>query len=82
MNNDLFLQIIKIHSPMREEHKQDWTLIPSHQLLVTARAAAFQLKKLQVNVGLHPYAACGVWATARMNAGPPSGKHSLLPQFC
>lgn len=75
MIEDLSLQIIKIHSPMREEEKQDWSLVPSRQLLVTARTAAFQLKKLPAKVKLDPYAACGLWATARRKAGPISGKH-------
>ncbi|KAG0570249.1 hypothetical protein KC19_6G147700 [Ceratodon purpureus] len=71
------LGIIKIHSPRREEDKQDWSLVPSRQLLVTARAAAFQLKKLPAEAELNPYAACGLWATARKIAGPISGAPNM-----
>jgi hypothetical protein len=61
---------------MREECKQDWSLVPSRKLLAKARAAAFQIKKLPVSVELDPFAACGIIATAKRKAGPLSGKHS------
>jgi len=68
------LQVIKIHSPMREKRKQNWSAVPSRQLLLEARAAAFKLKSHPLKVGLDPYAACDLWASSTTTTGPLSGE--------
>lgn len=58
------LQILKIHSPMREKSKQNCSVIPSREALSAARVAAFQLKRIRQSDEPGPFSACGVWAAA------------------
>ncbi|MED6105935.1 purple acid phosphatase [Stylosanthes scabra] len=45
------LGLIRIHSPMRSTRKQDWSDVPSTEMISQAHAAAKQLKRSQSNQG-------------------------------
>eukprot|EP01018_Ginkgo_biloba_P015691 Gb_14233 [translate_table: standard] len=75
------LGVIRIHSPMREQRKQDWSVVPSRAMVNRAHAAAIRLKGSQNehpdSVG--PFSACKVWKTASSEIGPISGSPDMSP---
>eukprot|EP00252_Welwitschia_mirabilis_P001267 TRINITY_DN11160_c0_g1_i1.p1 TRINITY_DN11160_c0_g1~~TRINITY_DN11160_c0_g1_i1.p1 ORF type:complete len:468 (-),score=57.74 TRINITY_DN11160_c0_g1_i1:28-1431(-) len=75
------LGVIRIHSPMREERKQDWSVIPSRSMISEAHSAVKMLRGLQnghtENVG--QFSACKYWATAQTASGPLSGSEDMSP---
>lgn len=70
---NLLLQVIRIHSPMRAERKQDWSDVPSKGIIRNAHAAALRLKKSSSgkvnNVG--PFVSCKVWGTVGPDSSAP-----------
>ncbi|KAI8541258.1 hypothetical protein RHMOL_Rhmol08G0047600 [Rhododendron molle] len=63
------LGVIRIHSPMRATRKQDWSDVPSRDMISRAHAAALRLKRGQAGQDgeeLGQFGSCKVWG----NAGP------------
>ncbi|ONK68851.1 uncharacterized protein A4U43_C05F16680 [Asparagus officinalis] len=59
------LGVIRIHSPMRSERKQDWSDVPSKEDIKNAHSAALRVKKAssgEINDS-GPYVSCKVWGT-------------------
>uniref|UniRef100_A0A7N0UQV6 Sialyltransferase-like protein 1 n=1 Tax=Kalanchoe fedtschenkoi TaxID=63787 RepID=A0A7N0UQV6_KALFE len=54
------LGVIRIHSPMRSQRKQDWSDVPSREMIHTAHSAALRLKKDQAD-DLGQFSSCKVW---------------------
>lgn len=75
------LGVIRIHSPMREQRKQDWSIVPSRAMINGAHTAVMRLKGFQNkhpwSVG--PFSACKFWATASSENGPISGSIDMSP---
>ncbi|KAG6493508.1 hypothetical protein ZIOFF_048495 [Zingiber officinale] len=72
------LGVIRIHSPMRAKRKQDWSDVPSKELIRTAHAAALRLKQKETGQegDLGPFANCKVWGSAKSD-GPVSGSPDM-----
>ncbi|ONK81857.1 uncharacterized protein A4U43_C01F33580 [Asparagus officinalis] len=72
------LGVIRIHSPMRAERKQDWSDVPSREVIRNAHAAALRLKKSSSSEAndLGPFVSCKVWGTAS-SSGPISGSSDM-----
>ncbi|KDP41852.1 hypothetical protein JCGZ_26870 [Jatropha curcas] len=69
------LGVIRIHSPMRSQRKQDWSDVPSRQLISRAHAAALRLKR---GSGLGQFGSCKVWGNVDPNSsGPISGSSDM-----
>ncbi|MED6171636.1 purple acid phosphatase [Stylosanthes scabra] len=74
------LGLIRIHSPMRSTRTQDWSDVPSREMISQAHAAAKQLKRSQTNqVGdLGQFGSCKVWGDVDPNnMGPVSGSPDM-----
>ncbi|KAI4375412.1 hypothetical protein MLD38_013284 [Melastoma candidum] len=60
------LGVIRIHSPMRSERKQDWSDVPSRELISSAHTAALRIKRGPAgqtgDVG--QFGSCKVWGDA------------------
>ncbi|KAM7251750.1 hypothetical protein ACFE04_023633 [Oxalis oulophora] len=70
------LGVIRIHSPMRAEMKQDWSDVPSREMIGRAHAAALHLKRSQAGEvgGLGQFGSCKVWSHREPgHVGPVSG---------
>lgn len=67
-------QVIRIHSPMRAERKQDWSDVPSREMISKAHAAALRLKRGQSSLG--QFGSCKVWGNAD-DSGPISGSSDM-----
>ncbi|KAJ6814492.1 sialyltransferase-like protein 5 [Iris pallida] len=67
------LGVIRIHSPMRAQRKQDWSDVPSKEIIRSAHAAALRLKmgpsSKQDDLG--PFGSCKVWGTVGPDGGGP-----------
>uniref|UniRef100_A0A1D1XPS8 CMP-N-acetylneuraminate-beta-galactosamide-alpha-2,3-sialyltransferase 2 n=1 Tax=Anthurium amnicola TaxID=1678845 RepID=A0A1D1XPS8_9ARAE len=61
------LGVIRIHSPMRAKRKQDWSDVPNRDVINSAHAAAFRLKRGHLDPG--PFSSCKVWG----EMGPEGG---------
>ncbi|KAL6011749.1 Glycosyltransferase 29 (sialyltransferase) [Asimina triloba] len=75
-----FLQVIRIHSPMRSKRKHDWSDVPNREVINKAHAAALRLKRLQAGQtdGLGPFGNCKVWGNvAPGGSGPVSGSPDM-----
>lgn len=73
-------QVIRIHSPMRAERKQDWSDIPSRETISRAHSAVVRLKKNQAGKDgdLGQFRNCKVWG----HSGPyGSGRISGSPDM-
>ncbi|KAM7509319.1 hypothetical protein LguiA_019772 [Lonicera macranthoides] len=74
------LGAIRIHSPMRAQRKQDWSDVPSREMIGRAHAAALRLKRSQggqVN-GLGQFGNCKVWSNVGpSDSGPISGSADM-----
>ncbi|CAL9198534.1 unnamed protein product [Musa hybrid cultivar] len=68
------LGVIRIHSPMRAERKQDWSDVPSKEIIRSAHTVALRLKRQQTGQegDLGPFGNCKVWGTMDGD-GPVSG---------
>ncbi|CAL9128578.1 unnamed protein product [Musa textilis] len=68
------LGVIRIHSPMRAERKQDWSDVPSKEIIRSTQTAALRLKREQTGQegDLGPFGNCKVWGTMDGD-GPVSG---------
>ncbi|KAL1833072.1 hypothetical protein ACET3Z_002723 [Daucus carota] len=76
------LGVIRIHSPMRAERMQDWSDVPSREMIGRAHAAALRLKRSQVGQvdGLGQFGSCKVWGNADSNGnGRISGSPDMSP---
>ncbi|KAI5072982.1 hypothetical protein GOP47_0013088 [Adiantum capillus-veneris] len=73
------LGVIRIHSPLREERKQNWEVVPSRQTLMRAHEAARKLRRepLDHPDSVGPFSACKVWARAKAERGPLSGSPDM-----
>ncbi|RWR83371.1 sialyltransferase-like protein 1 [Cinnamomum micranthum f. kanehirae] len=75
------LGVIRIHSPMRAKRKQDWSDVPSKDVIKQAHAAALRLKRTQAaetDGGLGQFGSCKVWGTVDSdNSGPISGSPDM-----
>ncbi|KAL8557448.1 hypothetical protein ACS0TY_004755 [Phlomoides rotata] len=74
------LGVIRIHSPMRAERKQDWSDIPSREAISRAHSAAVRLQKNQddQNSDLGQFRNCKVWGNAGpYGSGPVSGSPGM-----
>ncbi|KAL8108948.1 sialyltransferase-like protein 1 [Apium graveolens] len=74
------LGVIRIHSPMRAERMQDWSDVPSREMIGRAHAAALHLKRIQEGQvdGLGQFGSCKVWGNADSNAnGHISGSSDM-----
>ncbi|XP_031380000.1 sialyltransferase-like protein 1 [Punica granatum] len=73
------LGVIRIHSPMRAERKQDWSDVPSREMISRAHAATLSLKRSQAGQtgGLGQFGSCKVWGDAGLNDGPISGSPDM-----
>lgn len=67
------LGVIRIHSPMRAERKQDWSDVPTKEIIRDAHAAALRLKKGMSGQGndLGPFVSCKVWGTVPTDSSSP-----------
>eukprot|EP00249_Psilotum_nudum_P000594 c12655_g1_i1 orf=243-1622(+) len=72
------LGIIRIHSPMREKKKQDWSIVPSRQLILNAHVAAMKLRRPRPEhlESVGPFHSCKFWATGKPG-GPISGSPDM-----
>ncbi|THU59270.1 hypothetical protein C4D60_Mb07t00360 [Musa balbisiana] len=68
------LGVIRIHSPMRAERKQDWSDVPSKEIIRSAHTVALRLKREQTGQegDLGPFGNCKVWGMMDGD-GPVSG---------
>ncbi|XXG63167.1 hypothetical protein AAC387_Pa05g1413 [Persea americana] len=75
------LGVIRIHSPMRAKRMQDWSDVPSKDVIKQAHAAALRLKRTQAaetDGGLGQFGCCKVWGTVDSdNSGPISGSPDM-----
>lgn len=75
------LGVIRIHSPMREEMKKDWSDVPSREMIGRAHKAALHLKRLQNGEGdddLGQFGSCKVWGNVGFgDNGPISGSPDM-----
>ncbi|XP_010249221.1 PREDICTED: sialyltransferase-like protein 1 [Nelumbo nucifera] len=74
------LGVIRIHSPMRAERKQDWSDVPSKEMIRKAHTAALKLKRSQADEvgGLGPFGGCKVWGNVGEDSnGPVSGSPDM-----
>ncbi|KAL8544293.1 hypothetical protein ACS0TY_004724 [Phlomoides rotata] len=74
------LGVIRIHSPMRAERKQDWSDIPSREAISRAHSAAVRLQKNQDDQtsDLGQFRNCKVWGNAGpYGSGPVSGSPGM-----
>lgn len=74
------LGVIRIHSPMRAERKQDWSDVPSREMISRAHAAALRLQKGQADQAgdLGQFGNCKVWGNGGPeNSGPISGSPDM-----
>ncbi|KAF6160103.1 hypothetical protein GIB67_018883 [Kingdonia uniflora] len=74
------LGVIRIHSPMRAKRNQDWSDVPTREMIRRAQAAALRLKSSQAGQagGLGPFGSCKVWGDAGPNNnGPTSGSPDM-----
>ncbi|XP_073010106.1 sialyltransferase-like protein 5 [Typha latifolia] len=73
------LGVIRIHSPMRSQRKQDWSDLPSKEIIRRSHSAALRLKKRQAGQpdDLGPYSNCKVWGDAGTGSGPISGSEDM-----
>ncbi|XP_059641137.1 sialyltransferase-like protein 1 isoform X1 [Cornus florida] len=74
------LGVIRIHSPMRAKRKQDWSDVPSREMISRAHAAALRLKRSQTGQvdGLRQFGSCKVWGNVGPNgSGPISGSPDM-----
>ncbi|KAK4845315.1 hypothetical protein QYF36_003494 [Acer negundo] len=67
------LGVIRIHSPMRAERKQDWSDVPSREMISRAHAAALRLKRSQAGQvgGLGQFGSCKVWGNVDEGSSVP-----------
>lgn len=62
---------------MRAERKQDWSDVPSREMIGRAHAAALRLKRSQAD-GLGQFGSCKVWGNADPNGnGRVSGSSDM-----
>ncbi|XWS64374.1 hypothetical protein CRYUN_Cryun06bG0180700 [Craigia yunnanensis] len=54
------LGVIRIHSPMRAKRKQDWSDVPSQEMINKAHAAALHIKRGAAGL-LGQFGSCKVW---------------------
>nr|CAD1837655.1 unnamed protein product [Ananas comosus var. bracteatus] len=73
------LGVIRIHSPMRAQRKQDWSDVPSKEVIARAHAAALRLKKTGTGQpdDLGPYTNCRIWGEVDPDSGPVSGSPDM-----
>lgn len=73
------LGVIRIHSPLREERKQTWDVVPSRQTIHNAHESAHRLRRTPLDHpdSVGPFSACKVWASAKPETGPLSGSHAM-----
>ncbi|XP_010917917.1 sialyltransferase-like protein 5 [Elaeis guineensis] len=67
------LGVIRIHSPMRAQRKQDWSDVPSKEIRRGAHVAALRLKRKQAGQAddLGPFGNCKVWGSVGPDGGGP-----------
>ncbi|KAJ7976290.1 Sialyltransferase-like protein [Quillaja saponaria] len=74
------LGVIRIHSPMRSKRKQDWSDVPSREMISGAHAAALSLKRSQSDqaANLGQFGSCKVWGNVKPDkSGPVSGSSDM-----
>ncbi|CAN4079045.1 unnamed protein product [Withania somnifera] len=74
------LGVIRIHSPMRAKRKQDWSDVPSREMINNVHRAALRLKKKQPGQegGLGQFVNCKVWGkSGPCGTGPVSGSADM-----
>ncbi|KAL2320386.1 hypothetical protein Fmac_029355 [Flemingia macrophylla] len=74
------LGVIRIHSPMRSKRREDWSDIPSKEMIRQAHTAALQLRKSQTGQGdnLGQFGNCKVWGNVDPDKnGPVSGSTDM-----
>ncbi|KAL1558864.1 purple acid phosphatase [Salvia divinorum] len=74
------LGVIRIHSPMRAERKQDWSDIPSRAAISKAHSAAVRLKNSQSDQSsnMAQFRNCKVWGNSgAYGSGPVSGSPDM-----
>ncbi|KAL0654373.1 hypothetical protein Bca4012_097064 [Brassica carinata] len=76
------LGVIRIHSPMRSERKEDWSSVPSREMITRAHASALRLQRSQQTTslkkdGLGQFGNCKVWGDADPRKGPVSGSPDM-----
>lgn len=70
-------QVIRIHSPMRAKRKQDWSDVPSREMISRAHAAALRLKRGQSG-DFGQFSSCKVWGNVDDDSsGPISGSPDI-----
>lgn len=65
---------------MRSERNDDWSDVPSREMITKAHAAALRLKRSQAGQagGLGPFGSCKVWGNVGPNkSGPVSGSPDM-----
>ncbi|GAB2278364.1 purple acid phosphatase [Dionaea muscipula] len=73
------LGVIRIHSPMRSERKQDWSDVPSREMIRRAHAAALRLKRSDASKpgDMGQFSSCKVWGDVGDHNGPISGSGDM-----
>ncbi|KAJ7971777.1 Sialyltransferase-like protein [Quillaja saponaria] len=74
------LGVVRIHSPMRSKRKQDWSDVPSREMIGRAHAAALSLKRSQTDqaANLVQFGSCKVWGNVdKDKTGPVSGSSHM-----
>ncbi|CAM9003402.1 unnamed protein product [Rhodiola kirilowii] len=64
------LGVLRIHSPMRSKRKQDWSDVPSREMIRNVHAAALRRKKNQAS-DLGQFSSCKVWGHVDPNTPLP-----------
>ncbi|XP_062105330.1 sialyltransferase-like protein 1 [Humulus lupulus] len=71
------LGVIRIHSPMRSNRKQDWADVPTREMISRAHAAALFLKRGETG-DLGQFGSCKVWGNVSPESdGPVSGSPDM-----
>ncbi|KAK8951455.1 hypothetical protein KSP39_PZI003207 [Platanthera zijinensis] len=67
------LGVIRIHSPMRANRRQDWSDVPGRNFINLAQKAALSLKKIRAGqpIDVGPFTNCRVWGTASKGTTSP-----------
>lgn len=74
------LGVIRIHSPMRSKRRQDWSDVPSREMISQAHAAAWHLRKSSADKagGKGQFGNCKVWGNVDPDkSGPISGSSDM-----
>lgn len=69
-------QVIRIHSPVRAERKEDWSDVPSRETISKAHSAALHLKRGETVANMKQFGSCKVWGNVDPDSNKPTSGSS------